>query len=423
MAKKDNLKVLLISEYFPPKTFGGGEISAWLLAKNLAKEKNFKVSVLTSYFSELKRFEVKDGVKIYRRLKTGKNPFSLLENLKRAFLFPFTTKRELIKLDKKENFSLIHCFNINSIFGASQAKEKIKKPIIAHINSPVLFCPLGTLMKDNKFCQERCSFLKFSKCFLKEGKVSKIKSKFLQYNPFFAFYVYFRFKRRKKALEKIDFFIAISNFMKNLLLREGISKEKVTVVPNPVELKKFLKLKPKKHKIPRILYLGNYEEFKGVKILLKALKEIKLKYKANFYGSGSLEKEMKNFVKKNKLEDKIRINNKVNYEKIPYLYQEHDIVVFPSIIEEAFGRVVIESMAAGKPIIASKVGGVVDLVVEEKTSLLVNPGDMEKLKRSLEKLLKNPKLREKLGKKGREIANKKYSGEKIAKELIRVYEK
>ena len=58
------MKVLLISEYFPPKTMGGGEISAYLLAKNLAKRMD--VSVLTSYFPGLKRFEIKDNIKIYR---------------------------------------------------------------------------------------------------------------------------------------------------------------------------------------------------------------------------------------------------------------------------------------------------------------------------------------------------------------------
>ncbi len=51
------MKILLISEYFPPKIFGGGEISAWLLAKNLAK-RGLDVSVLTSYFSGLEKFEI-----------------------------------------------------------------------------------------------------------------------------------------------------------------------------------------------------------------------------------------------------------------------------------------------------------------------------------------------------------------------------
>jgi len=416
-----SLKVLLISEYFPPKVFGGGEISAWLLAKNLAKE-GLDVSVLTSHFPELKKFEVKDKVKIYRNLKTGENPEGFLSNFKRAFLFPSSTKKELINLDKKESFDLIHCFNINSIIGTSQAKEKINKPIIMHINSLVLFCPLGTLMKRGKICNEKCTFLKFLECFWKEKKISKIKKNFLTLNPFFATYVYFRFKRRKNSLKKVDFFIAISNFMKNLLLREKISEEKIAVVPNPVELEKFLKLKPRKRKIPKILYLGAYEGFKGPQILLKALKEIKENFRANFYGSGSLEKWMKNFVERNNLSKKIKINEKVSYEKIPSLYEEHDIIVFPSLWSEPFGRVLVEGMASGKVIIASKIGGIPEVVEDRKNGFLFQPGNVSELSQLIKNLLINKNLRLKIGKEGIKTAKKKYSGEVVAKELIKVYE-
>lgn len=416
------MKILLISEYFQPKIFGGGEISAALLAKNLSRE-GIEVSVLTSYFPNLKKFEVKDGVKIYRRLKTGENPNSFFSNFKRAFLFPYSTKRELIKLNKKENFDIIHCMNINSIIGATKAKKEIKKPIIAHVNSPVLFCPIGTLMKGKKICKEKCSFLNFLSCFFKEGKISKIQNKHLQYNPLFAFYVYFRFKRRKSFLRKVDFFLPISNFMKNLLIREGIPREKIAVVPNPVELEKFLKLESKGHKPVKILYLGNYEKFKGPQILLQALSKIKLDYKANFYGSGSLEKWMKNFVKENDLSGKIKINRKVSYDEIPRLYQEHDILVFPSLIGEAFGRIVIEAMAAGNPVIASKVGGVVDIVGDRKTGFLVKPGDVKELRDKIIKLTTNSKLMEKIGEKSREIAKEKYSEEKIVKRVVEIYKK
>ena len=415
------MKILLVSEYFPPKIFGGGEISAALLAKNLSRE-GIEVSVLTSHFNGLEKFEVKDGVKIYRRLKTGENPNSFFSNFKRAFLFPYSTKRELIKLNKKENFDIIHCMNINSIIGAAKAKKEIKKPIIAHVNSPVLFCPIGTLMKGKKNCKEKCSFFNFLGCFFKEGKISKIQNKYLQYNPLFAFYVYFRFKRRKSFLRKVDFFLPISNFMKNLLIRGGIPREKIAVVPNPVELEKFLKLESKWHKPVKILYLGNYEKFKGPQILLQGLKEIKLEYEANFYGSGSLEKWMKNFVKENNLSGKIKINRKVSYDEIPRLYQEHDILVFPSLIGEAFGRIVIEAMAAGNPVIASRIGGVVDIVGDRKTGFLVEAGNVDELRNAIIKLIDKPELREKMGAEGRIVAKERYVGKRIAGKVIKVYE-
>ena len=76
------MNLLFISEYFPPKIMGGGEINLNLLAKNLVKE-GVTVSVLTSYHKGLKKYEEVAGVKVYRKLKTGDNPHTILNNLKR----------------------------------------------------------------------------------------------------------------------------------------------------------------------------------------------------------------------------------------------------------------------------------------------------------------------------------------------------
>lgn len=422
--EKSHLKILLVSEYFPPKIFGGGEISAWLLAKNLAKEKGIEVSILTSYFPQLKKFEVEDGVKIYRKLKTGKNPKSFFSNLRRAFLFPHSTKEELIKLNKEENFDIIHCMNTTSMLGASKVKSIIKKPIIAHINSLSLFCPIGTLLRGETPCNEKCSLLKFSKCFLKSGNISKVEKKgYLQYNPIFILYVYFRFKRRKNTLKKMDFFIAISNFMKHLLLREGISEEKIVVVPNLVNLEKFLSLESKEqYKIPKILYLGSYEKFKGPQILLEALRDLTGKFKCNFYGSGSLKKELKEFVEKSSLERRVKINDEVPYPEIPKLYQEHDLIVFPSIWPEPFGRVAIEAMAAGKAIIASRTGGIVDIIEDKENGFLFQSGNEKELRNLIEVLLKDQNLRSKFEKRSKVLV-KKYSEEKLSDKLVKIYEK
>ncbi|RLI90524.1 MAG: hypothetical protein DRO95_06045 [Candidatus Altiarchaeales archaeon] len=413
------MKILLISEYFPPRIFGGGEISAWLIAKNLAKE-GLDVSVLTSYFKNLKKFEIKDGIKIYRRLKTGENPVSGIENLKRAFIFPNSLRKELLRLDKRENFDIIHCMNINSIF-AVKVKKKIKKPFIAHINAPNLFCPRGIKFTE-KICKEKCSLFKFISCYSRYGNISRVERKFyLRYNPFFILFVYYRFLHRKKILSEIDHFIPISSYMKNLLLEEGIPEEKISIVPNPLELDKFLNLKIEHHSPPRILYLGAYEEFKGPQVLLEALSRLNLEFEANFYGSGSLREKLKREIKTLNLNN-VHIHDGVRYSEIPKIYQEHDIVVFPSLVPESFGRVAIEAMASGKPVIASRIGGVIDIIKENKNGILVEPGSIEELKNAIEKLIQDSELRNKIGKKGREMAHM-YSEDKIAKKIIKVYQK
>lgn len=192
--------------------------------------------------------------------------------------------------------------------------------------------------------------------------ISRVKRGFyLRYNPIFLFFVYYRFLCRKKFLREIDHFIPISSYMKNLLLEEGIPDERITIVPNPLELEKFLNLRIEHHSPTRILYLGAYEEFKGPQVLLDALSKLNLEFEANFYGSGSLREKLKRKIKTLNLSN-IHIHDEVKYSKIEKIYQESDIVVFPSLVPEAFGRIAIESMAAGKPVIASRIGGIIDII-------------------------------------------------------------
>jgi len=414
------MKALLVSEYWKPKVLGGGEISAGLMAKSLA-ESGVDVSVLTSYFKGSARYEEAEGVKIYRRLSTGGGSGSILSNIKRAILFSDSVERELPKLDKERDFDIIHALNITSLVGVSRAKDKLRKPIVAHVNSPTPFCPRGILLKGDEECGGDCDFSEFFSCLQKFGTVSKMRMPFyLRYNPFTSFLVYGNFKRKKEALKKFDCFMPISTFMKKMLLSYGISEDKIAVIPNIVETESFFDVKAEKHPVPGILYLGPYAEFKGPQILLWALKDIKSGYFCSLYGSGYFEEKLKNFVKDNGLA-KVKINPEVPHSKVPDLYRQHDILVFPSLVSEAFGRVAIEAMAAGKPVVASSIGGVTDIVEDAKTGFLVKPGDIEGLRKALERLISDEKLRENMGREGRKSVEERYNADAITKKILKIY--
>jgi glycosyltransferase involved in cell wall biosynthesis len=105
----------------------------------------------------------------------------------------------------------------------------------------------------------------------------------------------------------------------------------------------------------------------------------------------------------------------LSQEALPQLYEKADICVFPSVWPEPFGRVAVEAMAAGKPVIASRVGGLKDIVVDGKTGFLVKPGDADELAKKINILLDNPKLRDSMGKNGRERAERFYDWNTIIK--------
>jgi len=360
------MKLLFISEYYYPAGKGGGEISCKNLAEELVKN-GVEIHVLTSHFDGLKKKEEINGVVIHRRLKTGKSATNLFELGKRIFFFKKTLKSELNSLHEKENFDIIHCFNITSIY-AIEAKEKIKKPFILHVNSPVLFCPKGTLVyKDQKECNLQCTLKEYSGCYKKSTIFGKISSKgFLKYNPIFFIYLRKRYLQMKRLMFRFDYFFAISKYVEKKLIERGVKKENISVVYNIIHLEKFKDAAKyrKKNKIPKILYVGEYSKIKGPQILLDALNRLKIPFEANFYGSGVLEKEMKEFVIKNHLNN-VHIHGFVEHDDLPKIMAQHDLLVVPSLFQEFFGRVTIEALSTNTSILASNSGALPEIIIKK----------------------------------------------------------
>lgn len=370
------MRILYLSEFFPPVSRGGGEKSAYLLAKEVAKKND--VTVLTSRFKGLKDVETKDGIKILRKLKTGIDPGSIKGNIVRQFFFE-RSLREAVKNHAK-SFDIIHCLNITTA-SAVLEKENVKKPFILHVNSPILFCPKGTLMyKDKVPCDKNCTPFEFLSCISNSEEIGKLKNSFLlKYNPLFLYMIRKRYTNYMNCLPGFDHFMAISNFMKKKLLAKGIEENKISVVPNIVS---FKPLKNKKFKIPKFLYLGAYIKSKGPHLLIKALKNAEFKYTCDLYGSGRLHAELEEMARSHP----IHVHRAVSEEELPKIYQDHNVVVIPSLVGEAFSRVAAEAMIAGKFIIASDRGGIKDVIKDYGYKMIV---DVEK---ELAPILKKTKL-------------------------------
>ena len=412
------MKVLMISEYWHPKIRGGGEISPFLLAKHLIQQ-NVEVHVLTSHFKNLKKEENLEGMMVHRNLKTGEDPSAFISNIKRNLFFKQSLKREFLALYNKEKFDIVHCFNLTST-PIIKLKDKINAKFVAHVNNNLPFCPKGDLMFNGiTSCDKYNTGIKCIPCIMKSKEVGKMRNNFyLKYNPYFWYLIYRRCSNIINNLKMFDFLTAISEFTQEELVRRGFDRDKIAVIPNIVEIDKFLKIEKANNKVPRLLYLGSYIRSKGPQVFLNSLNGLNLDYEASFYGNGTLKERMQDFVRRNKIP--ATINDAVSYEKITELYQEHDIIIFPSLWPEPFGRIIIESMAAGRPIVASNVGSVKYLIKGGETGLLFSPGDADDLKATLKRLMTNSHLQNEIVLKARE-ESKKYSGDVIAVKLKKLY--
>jgi spore coat protein SA len=193
-------------------------------------------------------------------------------------------------------------------------------------------------------------------------------------------------------------------------------------VYNSVDTEKFRVNNSREDRV-KILYAGRFDTGKGVEHLIAAIPEV-IKKHGNclflFVGGGALRKWAENLARKlNK--SNILFEGFVPYDRINRYYQLCDVVVVPSVWPEPFGRSIIEAMACGKPVIATKIGGIPELVKDGKTGLLVEPASSEEIANAITTLLDDEKKRERMGKRGRRIVEEKYNNEAIARKVLMVY--
>ncbi len=400
---------------------GGGEVNLYLLAKSLVAS-NIDVTVLTSYHPGLKEYEVMDGIHVHRTLKTGANPHTAVNNLKRMLLFPTSCVREVRKICKAKMFDSIHL--IGTSLAAAPKIANLNVPLFATIESYISLCPKGDrIYHGTRECKTRCFFNKFLRCQRNSPEIGKMHNAwYLRYNPLTLPMIYLHFKRLRRALKYCKL-IAISEYIERVLIQH---KQKSIVIPNSINIKDFTKTKQKK-KIKKqdrkrstsvkIICMSALIKSKGPQTLLRSLEGLET-YSCTFYGDGPLEEEIKRVIKLKGLNAKVLPFQP--YSKVPEIYQDADIVVFPSIWPEPFGRIALEAMAAGTVVVGSNIGGIAETLKE--TGILIEPGNHEELHRTLKKLIAKPVLRKKIGKKGIKCA-KAYEEKKIVQKLIATYKK
>ena len=120
------------------------------------------------------------------------------------------------------------------------------------------------------------------------------------------------------------------------------------------------------------------------------------------------------------LKNKVIFEGFVPHDKIVKYYQNCDVFCFLTL-GEPFGIAILEAMACQKPVIASNKGGPAEIVKDAETGFLVNPKDVKLVAERIIQLIKDEKLRKKMGEKARRTVVEKYSLEKISEKYYRLY--
>ncbi len=244
----------------------------------------------------------------------------------------------------------------------------------------------------------------------------------------------------REVINQTDRFLPVTQRSKEMLLIEGVPEEKITVIPQPVDLTRFTP-KPKNDSLREtlgfsrgdavIIFVGRLHKSKGLDFLLYAMKRLYLddavrsSVKLLIIGTGERERAYKELAARLSIDRQVVWCGEVNHYDLPAYYAEADIFVLPSVPltewQEQFGMVLIEAMACGKPVISTLSGSIPDVVGD--AGILVQPADFHSLYQAIKYLLLTPGLRSQYGEKARKRAESEFSTDRIAEETARIYRK
>lgn len=285
---------------------------------------------------------------------------------------------------------------------------KGKVPVVQTVHDFRLLCPIGTGVQKVK--GEICNHNGFGMSCYFEGCIS-LKNFVLYYLP----------KKINKFLLKkiVTSFITPSMFMKNAIENYGLE---AIYIPFGID---YTRYSITTHDVQqnRILFIGDLYCSKGVDILLKAFGKVLAVIpdaSLEIVGDGNEKERLENECQELGLKN-VTFYGKVLHNETLEFYYRSNVVVLPSIVLENSPLSVYEAMACARPVIGSRIGGIPELIVDEKTGFLFTPGKDEELSEKILLLLRDKELAKKMGLAGRKMVETQFTSQKLINEYLKIF--
>lgn len=381
------MRILILSDDFPPQSFGGAGISAFDLAKGLQKSGQ-EVFVITTCQEKSCGAETEvQGLKVFRI-------FANFHERWRPYLSLYNPQAvgKVGDIIRKVNPDVVHANNVHEFLSYHCLK-------IAKQHSKAVFLTARDTML---FSYEKLATKKYLEGF--NPKVSWFdnwKQTKKRYNPFRNFII-------RHYLKNVDKIFAISNSLKDALNQNGIQNVQVfynaidvgawQINPEVVEkFKKKYNLQDKKI----VFFAGRISKLKGSEQIIKAMAKVKEEIpEASLLTAGS------------------QGIGWLQGDDLKAAYAASEVVAVPSIYLDPFNRTNIEAMACKKPVVGTCYGGTSEIVTDGVTGYIVNPLNADLMAEKIIVLLKNPDKARQFGEAGFERVKKCFNLDDQIKKTI-----
>ena len=268
-------------------------------------------------------------------------------------------------LDRKEEFAdfdILYSYRLDNLLSLGKLREDISTKIVVTLNSYGGICPTHTLMYREG--HQELGSNKCLKCIMnqtsKELRDNGFKQVFQLPKVFTRRLIRLqRIRKSSRFIDNIDRFHAVSEHVKDSYVEAGFPEDNIRVTPSILD-EKFLVDHESSFEEPyNLLFVGYLKKHKGAGLLVPIMNELAEKtdkeFKLDIVGSGPLEEKIERQIQESPVSDRIELKGRIPNSELPDFYASHDLFVNPVKWEEPWGRVFLESLSAGTPIISNKI--------------------------------------------------------------------
>lgn len=383
------MNICIISTSYPPEDAGGIGTYTYNLAKGLT-ELGHNIHVITKTAGDEKE-ELLEGVNVYR---FGSKYIPALEAYFPGLAWSRFVSGKIAELDKKHRVDIVEFPNWEGP-GFWYLRKRSRKPAVTRLHTPYFESLMINKNNENLSIADRFT------CWIEKAA----------------------------ALES-DRLTSSTAFHRDCMSRAyHINSGDIELLPLGIELKDNNNFSVNKREPVKVLFVSRIEKRKGALTLLEAIPkvidrisgvEFILIGKDRPHAPGDIYFKDYFMDKFSAYKEKARFLGHVSNKELNDFYQNCDILAVPSVYE-SFGLIYLEAMNYGKPVIGCKVGGVPEVVKDGETGILINPNNADELSEALIRLIKDPGLRESMGKSAARLAADKFSHKRMAKNTETLY--
>ncbi len=334
----------------------------------------------------------------------------LRAKVKAALTVSYSTssKGSLTKVLKKNQPDVVHVHNFFPLLTPSiyDACRKIGIPVVQTLHNYRTMCPGALLMRDGNICEDCITGSAYQAvlhgCYRDSRVGSLVVARMVEVH-----------RKRRTWQEKVDRFITLTEFSKKKFAQAGFPVKKIAVKPNftvgGVRVTESSSLYE-----PFALFVGRLSKEKGIDTLLKAWEKLSLPLL--LAGDGPLLDKAQSIGLRS-----VECLGHMSSQNVSAKMSQASFLIMPSEWYEGFPMVLVEAFAHGLPVIASRLGGMAEIVEDGRTGLHFEAGNALDLAKKVRWMQSNPEACKQMGENARQVYLEKYTPEMNYKMLIQIY--